>query len=208
MQYIVDNCGVTELLSDVTLPSKTTVHSSGVEQPVLRAVQLPTSVVLPWLFPYTLFLCRWRGKSVCNDTEVCSGPWWGWTSWKAVPTTWKTLWANASDTAHAQNSSVYLCSWETGGGCRKRPGKEIAMDHTRHEAEEHPFCATSRKNCPCRSPSVYFCTFRPRYWAGTSLSALPLAPLFVYCIWSHSCSQCGQTRLAWGSLSQHVHQVR
>ena len=38
-----------ELLSGITLPSKTTVHSSGVEQPVLRAVQLPASVVLPWL---------------------------------------------------------------------------------------------------------------------------------------------------------------
>lgn len=56
MQYIVDNCGVTELLSDVTLPSKTTVHSSGVEQQVLRAVQLPTSVVLPWL-SLTLSFC-------------------------------------------------------------------------------------------------------------------------------------------------------
>lgn len=49
MQYIVDNCGVTELFSGITVPSKNTVHFSGVEQPVLRAVQLPASVVLPWL---------------------------------------------------------------------------------------------------------------------------------------------------------------
>lgn len=60
MQYIVGNCGVIELLSGVTLPSETTVQSSGMEQQVLRAVRLPASVLLPWLS---------LTRSFCADAE-------------------------------------------------------------------------------------------------------------------------------------------
>lgn len=39
--YVADNCGITGLLSYVTLPSETIVNVSGAEQLVLGVVQLP-----------------------------------------------------------------------------------------------------------------------------------------------------------------------
>lgn len=147
-----------------------------------------------------LFLCRCRGKSVCSDAEVYSGQWWSWTSCKVVTTTWKTPWACASDTALARNSRVYLCSWETGGGCRKR-GLGRKQGWTTPGMKQKSILSVQP---PGRSVLI-----EPLGQGIELATAFPLSllPLSVHHNWSHSCSQHGQTRLALGRLSQYMHQV-
>lgn len=105
MQYIVDNCGITGLLSCVTLPSKTTVHSSDVEQPVLRAVELLASVVLPWL-SLTCFFCA-DGEENLSTMTLKSAVDHDGVKWagKLCPSPGQLLQVDTSDTAHAENTS-------------------------------------------------------------------------------------------------------